>query len=406
MESPDTTERIYYQDCYRSRFDGVLKGWSEDGAAILDRTAFYPSSGGQDPDMGWLGGVRVVSVEEHAGVVWHRLESPMDAALQAGATVEGQIDWPRRFDLMQHHTGQHLVSAVAHAQFGWETASVHLGAQRATVEFAVESATPEQLEALEQLTNEAIAENHPVGIRIVEEGEPVALRKATARSGPLRVVSIGDIDHSACGGTHVRSTAEIGAFLIVGTERVRKQLRVEFACGGRAMAQARQQRDLLRASAAVWNCRPDQLPEILAQQKEDSARLNKLWKGASKELQERRGRSARLALALPEEGLGPVVALRWISEAPGDDVRAFANGFCSIDASVLLQVHRESGAFLVASAAQGGCDAGAWLKQHAAALQAKGGGNALQANGRLANAEAVPQLLTLLPAAPILLSED
>lgn len=396
--APANTERLYYHDATLREFQAKLVGWSDDGAALLDRTAFYPASGGQDHDTGSLGGVRVTAVEDRDGALLHVLAEPRSAELAIGSAVDGVIDWERRFDLMQHHTGQHLLSAIALSLYGWETASVHIGVGSATVEFAVPSATAEELSALESRVNDEIAEARPVTVRLFAEGEAPALRKAVKREGPLRVVTIQGIDQSACGGTHVSSTAQIGCLLLGTTERIRKQLRVEFVCGLRAVRRASFQRDLLARAAGILQCQPDQLPQLLAQQREELLRLVKREKALSRDLSTWRGRESRQQLAVDADGR--CCAVRWVDENPGEAERAFATAFCEAPGGVLLTVCASTGAFLLAANASSGVNAAQWLTEKAAPLGAKGGGSAAMASGRLADAGLVQHLAALLPGTP------
>ena len=217
----------------------------------LDRSAFYPTSGGQPHDTGLLtatssGGalleapILAVEEDEH-GEVWHTTPKP----LLAGTAVRGYVDWSRRRDHMQQHSGQHLLSAVVYRQLGAATVSFHLGEMTSTIDLAREAISQEELERVEDAVNEIIAEDRAVTMRTIprEEAEMLlaagTLHKLPDREGDIRLIEIDDIDLNACGGTHVEATGQIGGLLIRGTERMRQGIRVEFVCGMRAAVTAR-----------------------------------------------------------------------------------------------------------------------------------------------------------------------
>ncbi len=256
-------ERLYYDDSCLRTFTAQVTDIREyartDGQSqwqiALDRTAFYPTSGGQPHDRGTLAasarsGAELIAeiddvVEDDDGEVWHSTRKP----LLAGTEVTGTIDWPRRLDHMQQHSGQHLLSAVFHEQLGARTVSFHLGEPVCSIDLAVQNpdqqaALLEALPHIEQRVNRHIAENLPISICTVSNEQAHALLaagqvcKLPPREGPIRLIKIRALDLNACGGTHVRSLGEIGALLLRSTERVRKSLRVEFVCGQRAVAAA------------------------------------------------------------------------------------------------------------------------------------------------------------------------
>src|SRR3954469_9368393 len=194
------TNRLYYTDAYRTSFTASVVDRSEDGLSVyLSETAFYPTSGGQPHDVGTLGGVSVVDVIDEDNRVAHVLDRPLEAK-----DVVGAVDWPRRFDNMQQHTGQHLLSAVFEDLFGLKTVSVHFGDEYSTFDLDGDAVSPEQLRGAQRRSNEAVAENRAVAVTFEDAATATRLRKAVDRAGTLRVVSIEGLDRSACGGTHVR----------------------------------------------------------------------------------------------------------------------------------------------------------------------------------------------------------
>jgi alanyl-tRNA synthetase len=256
------TERLYYTDPYARSFDAVVRGVDRrDGRLIveLDRTAFYPTSGGQPFDTGSLGDVRVVDVfDEDDGIVRHAIEG---GSLEPGQTVHGEVDWPRRFDHMQQHTGQHVLSAAFDRLFGVRTVSFHLGADSATIDLAREL-TPADVAAAEHEANRIVWEDRPVAIRFAaqEEAAALPLRKESRREGTLRLIDVEGWDLSACGGTHVARTGAIGVIAVARWERFKGGQRIEFLCGGRALGRFRAMRDAVDASVRLLSVLPSELP--------------------------------------------------------------------------------------------------------------------------------------------------
>ena len=228
MSAP--THRLYYSDAYRTAFEGAIVDRDGEGTRVyLDETAFYPTSGGQPHDRGSLAGVQVVDVVDEGDRIVHVLAAPIPLEI---SRAEGAIDWERRFDHMQQHTGQHLLSAVFEDLFGCATVSVHFGPDYSTLDLDTESLSRKQLVQAEERANAIVAEARPVSVVFEDAATATGLRKASERSGTLRIVSIEGVDRSACGGTHVRSTAEIGTILVRSSEKVRKATRVDYRiCG-------------------------------------------------------------------------------------------------------------------------------------------------------------------------------
>jgi alanyl-tRNA synthetase len=234
------TDRLYHGDPYQRRFSAcVVERLEQDGrpAVVLDRTAFYPTGGGQPHDTGRLDDVSVVDVlaREADGAVLHVLAAPLEAD-----KVDGQVDWGRRFDLMQQHTGQHILSAAFAGRLGANTVGFHLSDDYATLDLDRAPLTADELSQVESTANAIVFENRRAVARFVpdEEVSSLPLRKplAEGHKGAVRVVEIPDFDSSACGGTHVRATGEVGLIKIVRGERRGTETRIEFLCGGRALS--------------------------------------------------------------------------------------------------------------------------------------------------------------------------
>jgi alanyl-tRNA synthetase len=248
LESTLMSERAYYKDSYTNRFKAVvIERLVHDGrpALILDRTYFYPTSGGQPCDLGKMNDVSVVDVLVHPqnGDVLHILENEVSAD-----QVKAVIDWQRRFDHMQHHTGQHILSQAFVQIAAAETVGFHLSPSSVTIDLDKNSLSQAQREEAEQLANEIIWQNRPVKARTVNQKEiqSLPLRKIPpARDGRLRLIEIADFDLTACGGTHVARTGEIGLLKIIKQEKRGEKLRIEFRCGHRALLDYQQKHQIV-----------------------------------------------------------------------------------------------------------------------------------------------------------------
>lgn len=255
------TQRLYYHDSFLYSFDAsVVESIQREGkhAIVLDRTAFYPTSGGQVHDTGRLileskREVPVLEVaDEEDGRIFHFTSEPVDA----GTTVHGDIDAARRRDHIQQHSGQHVLSAAFIRLFNMPTVSFHMGAAGCTIDLETSGLSSKQAEEAERLANEVVLEDRPVAIRFVplEEAQKLGLRKLPPqRAGDLRLIDIHDFDLTACGGTHVRSTGQVGAILLRKTEKVKQGVRVEFVCGLRAVTTARKDYSALTEAAGLYS---------------------------------------------------------------------------------------------------------------------------------------------------------
>ena len=270
------TDRLYYTDPYLRSFDATIARVDrrDDRLVLtLDRTAFYPSSGGQPFDIGRLGPFRIVDViDEEDGTISHVAEGvAQDFSLAIGQTIRGEIDWPRRFDHMQQHSGQHVLSAAFDALFSVRTMSFHLGAEVSTIDLARE-VSPAEIAAAEAEANRIVWEDRPVTIRFAtaEEAALLPLRKEPARGGTLRLIDVADFDLSACGGTHVSRTGGIGVIAVAAWERFKGGQRIEFLCGGRALAGYRTLRDAMTASVRLLSVLPVELPVVIERMQGDA----------------------------------------------------------------------------------------------------------------------------------------
>ncbi len=247
------TIRLYYEDAYLQEFTARVVGRvNREGfpVVILDRTAFYPESGGQPHDTGWLNEVRVIRVEEEEGLILHFLEKEITSE-----EVAGKIDWPRRFDHMQQHTGQHILSQAFYELLKGETLSFHLGQEDSTVEIGLPAIKDEALGRVEELANRIAFSNLEVKNYFLsdEEVSRIPLRKPPKKAGLIRVVEIAGFDYSACGGTHCRQTGEVGLIKILKQEKIRGNLRFSFVCGFRALREFEKRRSWLQGTARLFS---------------------------------------------------------------------------------------------------------------------------------------------------------
>ena len=262
------TDRLYYTEPSRREFDAsVLEVVEREGRMLvrLDRTAFYPTSGGQPFDTGTLGGAKVVDVfdetGEPTGDVLHVVDAP---GVSAGERVTASIDWQRRFDHMQQHTGQHVLSAAFDALFDIATVSFHMSADVSTIDLAPDAAAA-QIELAEREANRIVWENRLVTVRFAteEEAATLPLRKPPKKSGTLRLIDVEQWDLSACGGTHVARTGEIGVIAVSGWERFKGGTRIAFVCGDRALARFRSLRDTTAAAVRALSVSEPEIPQAL-----------------------------------------------------------------------------------------------------------------------------------------------
>jgi alanyl-tRNA synthetase len=385
------TERIYYTDAYATRFDAGVVDAADGGRRIyLDRTAFYPTSGGQPHDLGRLGGSDVIDVVDEGERIAHLLTAPLDTA----GPVEGRVSWPRRYDHMQQHTGQHLLSAVLADRFGYATVSVHFGAESSTLDLEVAAIDPAQVLAAEMRANEVVWEQRPVSVTFENAAIAAGLRKPAERAGSIRIVTIQDLDRSACGGTHVRSTAEIGPVLIGKVERVRNTVRLEFVCGGRAIRAARANQELLAKLAAQYSAAASDLPAILESQRAELKAAAAARREADEQLARYRARELYDGTPPDANGMRRVL----VRDAALEAARGIAHAFTALPRAVLVATVSAPPAVLLATSADTGVDAAATLKGALAAVGGRGGGSARLAQGTVAEPDGLEQVVTALTA--------
>jgi alanyl-tRNA synthetase len=273
------THRLYYTDSYQTTFTAsIVDRLHVNGkpAVILEHTAFYPTSGGQPHDTGTLGDRRVLDVMAEAdGPVVHVLETELDAA--GGGEVTGEIDWPRRYDHMQQHSGQHLLSHIFRELFGFDTVSVHFGAEESTLDLATGALADGDLDAAERRANELVYANLPVKAYFVDDEElaRLPLRRPPQVDEKIRIVEIQEIDYAACGGTHCRRTGEVGPIKLLRQERSRGNVRVTFLCGWRALHDYDAKHELILDAAARFSTDLHSVPAAIEKLQEAERSLQR-----------------------------------------------------------------------------------------------------------------------------------
>ena len=404
-----TTDRLYYRDSFVRAFAANVTDIREtsrnDGVSIwqiaLDHTAFYPTSGGQPHDIGTLRAtsrngavleVPIESVEEdESGQLWHYTRKP----LQTGTAVEGEIDWERRFDHIQQHSGQHLLSAVFARELSAPTVSFHLGETTSTIDLNSPPLAHHTLQRVEKVANDLIADDRTVSVRTIERAEAEqllatgALRKLPEREGPIRLIEIVDYDLNACGGTHVRSTGQIGGLLIRSVEKISRGFRVEFVCGQRAVRAARHDFELLGRAAGALSTRPEEIPIAVERMLNES-------KTTAKEKQKLRDEVAtyHATRLVVEEMIQDNLRLvcRMFADRDREYIRILASRItASVPRTVALLASTESSPAHVVLACGGDLDihCGNIVRAALAGLGLRGGGSAEMAQGDLPPEEVV-----------------
>lgn len=376
------TERIYYTDPYATEFDATvvnIEPVPDNGArhgVVLDRTAFYPTSGGQPHDLGTLGAARVVEVTDRDdGNIVHVVEG----AVEAGS-VHGRIDWARRFEHMQQHTGQHVLSAAFDRLLQVRTVSFHLGSASSTIDLARE-VTADEIARAEREANRVVWEDRPVTIRFAdaEEAANLPLRKESRRDGVLRLIEVEDFDVSACGGTHVARTGAIGIIAVAASERFKGGTRLEFLCGGRTLSGFHALADSVAASVRLLSVLPAELPAGIDRLQTDARELRR----QIKDLQARLAGHEAADLAGRAESAGSTrVVVAALDGWDANGLKAIAAAIAAQPGHVALLLSAPApSAIVIARARDVSLDSAAILKQMTATFGGKGGGRPELAQG-------------------------
>ena len=403
------TERLYYRDSFLHEFDAeildVMPVSDSDprSAVILDRTAFYPTSGGQVFDTGWIFSAEVSAESEKArvaevaeredGAILHFVENA--AGLQKGSRIRGLIDTERRRDHMQQHSGQHVLSAAFVRLFNMPTVSFHMGADYCSIDLDAKNLSSEQVAAAESLANDVIAENRPVEIRFVkrEEAQGLGLRKLPpTERDELRLIDVHDFDLTACGGTHVRDTGQIGCILLRKTEKVRQGWRVEFVCGKRAVSTARRDYTALAESASLLSSQIWDVPQQIRKTQEESRASRKAREQLVEELAELH--AVRLLAEVPEKN-GRKIIVRTFPDRDVVFIKLLAQRLARQSSPVIALLAATSGqpGLVFAQSAGQPFDMGTLMKEILARLGGRGGGSKDMAQGGLPQVEGLEAAL-------------
>jgi alanyl-tRNA synthetase len=399
------TRRLYYDNSFQDNFNAQVLSCeplaeAEDGGfgprwgVVLDQTLLYPISGGQPNDLGKLGDANVVDVLDSDDRIVHVVDRPVTVG-----RIEGCIDWPRRFDHMQQHTGQHLLSAIFQERFGLVTVSFHLGESVSTIDLRGPQPSPLILEGAARAANAVIFEDREITVRYgtAEEFAQQGVRKEVGRRGILRAIEITGIDLQPCGGTHLRRTGQLGFILLRGCTRIRQDWRVEFVCGGRAESAARTDAELIAQLSTELKCARQDL----------SSSVERL-------LREREASAKRLRVLLPKVADSDAEALLATTRARTDGIRLIAQVFENVEPDyfqylatalarsenvVALLADQESGNIVFAQNPKAAKDMNTLLKKVSEQTGGKGGGTKDFARGALsvaANATAAIDLAKAL----------
>jgi alanyl-tRNA synthetase len=385
------TERLYYHDSFLYQFDAEVRSVVESPrpAIILDRTAFYPTSGGQIHDTGWIvpdepgARFRVSEVADaEGGQVIHYLEAPIKE-VQPGTRVHGEIDPARRRDHMQQHSAQHVLSAAFVRLFNMPTVSFHMADDYCSIDLDTPSLSKDQIESAEGLANEIVLENRCVDMRFVtrEEAAKLGLRKLPpAERDQLRLIDIRDFDLTACGGTHVNRTGQIGGIFLRKAEKVRQGYRVEFVAGQRAVSTARRDFNTLTETAALFSA---QIYDVPQQARKSLDEIRSLRKQREQSREELAAAQAATLFAETPERHGRKLVVRTFSGRDLDFLKLLAQTLTRQSPAVtaLLATESPQPALVFAQSAGQPHDMGALLKETVVKLGGRGGGTKDLAQG-------------------------
>lgn len=381
-----TTTKLYYDSSYTTEWQtSVIEAVEKpEGCFVrLAATAFYPEGGGQPYDTGEIGGIAVLEVLKDGEEVLHKVER-----LPETKEVHCRIDWERRFDHMQQHSGQHLLSAVCLERFGAKTLSFHLGADYATIDVELAELGAERLQELEQEVNRHIYANHPITAYFVtpEELASLPLVKPPTVQEHIRIVEIKDVEYNACGGTHVAATGELGLIKLLKAEKTKGNVRLYFVSGGRALQEFSRSQQLLGSLAVRFNASPETI----------GSRIDKLEterKQALAELEELKAKYDTYVMReLAGKRSGNLI-VHEVADRPFKDVQPLASKLAEESgALVLLGVPGENKVVLAAPPGWG-LSCGTFFKEQLAAFGGKGGGGDRMAQAAFAGPEAARKFL-------------
>jgi len=387
------TKRLYYQDSYLKEFEAQILKKIKIGnqpAVILDRTAFYPTSGGQPFDKGVIQDTPVVEVVEEGEEIIHILKEEIKEDINS--EVVGRIDWERRFDHMQQHSGQHILSGALMELWGIETVSFHLGEEVCTLDIVKEKLTEEEIEKAEKCANEIIFNNRPVKCYFVEGEEEVKrlnLRKMPDRKGKIRIIEVEDFDLSACGGTHCRATGEVGLIKVTKWEKRGEKIRLEFVCGRRTWEDYFWKNELIKSISNKLTIKDSELGEVIDRILEERKETKKELKELKEKLQDYEARNLINKSSLVNNRIR--IINKVFEEDNFQEVRELVQKIINLDDSVVvlagIKSREEEGArILFACSRSLKYDMNRLIKEAGKFIEGRGGGspNFAQAGGQRA----------------------
>ncbi|MBQ8803493.1 MAG: hypothetical protein IJZ53_07675 [Tyzzerella sp.] len=265
------TEKLFYEDSHMITFSAIVEACVKRGEyyeAVLNRTAFFPEGGGQYADTGVIGGESVLDVQEREGIIYHKMKTP----LEAGQTVEGAIDWEERFSKMQQHSGEHIVSGLVNAMYGYDNVGFHMGRDAITMDFSG-VLSKEQLKEIEQKANEAVVKNLDIEVLYPskEELTDMAYRSKIEIEGQVRIVRVPGYDTCACCAPHVKKTGEIGLIKLIGVQNYKGGVRVSMLCGFRAIADYEEKAESVKRISVMLSAKEAEVAEEVLKLKEEIA---------------------------------------------------------------------------------------------------------------------------------------
>ncbi|HEX8137575.1 MAG TPA: DHHA1 domain-containing protein [Pyrinomonadaceae bacterium] len=380
-----TTERLYYTDSHLTQFEArvtsateSVSGWC---AVTLDRTAFYPTGGGQPSDTGTLNSTPVVEcIEQEEGDVLHVLQG---RAPQVGSLVTGRVDWERRRDHIQQHTGQHILSQALIALYGAETRSFRMMEAASEIDVALTDPTDERVERAIELSNTIIWEDRPIHVRQVsaEEAARLPLRKDSAREGELRIIEIENFDLSPCGGTHARRTGEVGLIAARHWERAKGLVRIEFVAGRRALSDYVRANSTARRVAALFSVARDEAPSSVARLLEENKQLMRRLRTLGEEAARAEGAALVKDSAAREDGTRLIA--RTFDGRDGEALKHLALSVISHPQTIALLGSRDgqTARLIFARSADAAGDMNALMREACSLIGGRGGGRPEMAQG-------------------------
>jgi alanyl-tRNA synthetase len=385
------TKRLYFEDPYRTEFDAkVVRRFEVDGrpGLILDETCFYPTAGGQCCDKGFLNDVPVVDVCEMDGEIVHVTSRAIDAE-----QIHGRILWERRFDLMQQHSGQHVLSQSLIQVLDADTVSAHLGEDNSTIEIGRDDLKDEKTREAEDLANRIVFENRVIKTYFVSADEIVKLpvRKIPPQEGPFRIVEVDGFDHSACGGTHCCRTGEIGLIKIGRWEHIRGNVRLQFLCGGRALEDYRFKSETVEKLADRYSAKAHDVLNLVTKQAEENKELRKTVKRLSDQTLIFEAHD----LISKAVSCGEIKVVRTVFDnRPFDEVRSLATRIADSERAVVLLGNRADKGQLAFSCSEGlPYQMNALIADACTILSGRGGGSPTFASGGGPRVEKVDEAL-------------